>query len=93
MKQSSFGQSTPVKTVQVYLYRLKSAHWKSEKHTLLCNIMTYKPLVIHFSAVFRCLTDQKQPKEENQNVEPGESVICKKPIVLSIFYFFQTYFY
>lgn len=56
--------------------------------------MTYKPLAIHFSAVFYCVTDQKQHKVRNQDVDPGERVIyIKNPIVLSAFSFSQVHFY
>lgn len=44
-------------------------------------------MAIHFSAVFHSVTDQKQHKVRNQDVDPGESVIYKKPIVLSASFF------
>lgn len=50
-------------------------------------------MAINFSAVFLSVTDQKQHKVRNQDVDPGESVIYKKPIVLSASFFFcQTRF-
>lgn len=55
--------------------------------------MTDKLLEIHFSAVFHCITDQKQHKVGNLGVDPGESAIYKTPIVLLAFSFSQRHFY
>lgn len=43
-------------------------------------------MVINFSAVFHCVTDQKEHKVANQDLDAGESVIYKKYIVLPTFF-------
>lgn len=53
--------------------------------------MTYKPLAIHFSAVFHCVTDQEH-EVGNLGIDPGESVIYKNPTVLLAFFFLSNTF-